>query len=154
MEVRHKWNGRGQIQPDITAIAPVLQERAQRGGQQLGCLQMQPWRPALHKPHHIPSTQLRKPDRSVAKAILQELANKRHIVDDGRLRQGPFLAQVPLKCLGALFNRAQSLPACLLDGDYVLITQKIEELPQCRSVTLANPLPSRATSQVPSRVPS
>ena len=87
---------------------------------------MQSWRLALDKPHHIPSTQAREPDRSAAEAIFEELADKRHIVDDGRLRQGPFLAQVPLKCLGVSFNRAQSSSVCLLGGDHVLITQKIE----------------------------
>jgi len=42
-----------------------LQKGAQRSGPELGCLQMQSWCLALNKPHHIPSTQLRQPNRCV-----------------------------------------------------------------------------------------
>ena len=114
---------------------------------------MQSWRLALNKPHHVPSTQLREPDRCAAKAILEKLTNKLHIVDDRRRRQDPFLAQVPLKCVDALFNRAQPTLAHLLDRDHITITQKIEELLQRRSITLANPLPLCAISKVLVKMP-
>src|SRR5260370_16157267 len=145
--VRHNGYGRSQIQPDITAIRRALEEQTQCSGQELGCLQMQSWRLALNKPHHVSSTQLREPDRCAAKAILEELANKPHIVDDRRRRQNAFLAQIPLICADVLFDRARSTLAYLLDGDDITITQKIEELLQRRSVTLANLLPPRTISK-------
>jgi hypothetical protein len=151
--VGYKGDGRGQIQPDIPARAPVLQERTQRGGQELSCLQMQSWRLTLHKPHHILGTQPRQCGRSVGKAILGEHANKPHIVDDRHLRQCPFLAQVSLKCLGAPLSRAQSSPADLLGRGRALITQTIEELSQRSGVTFTNPLPSCAISQELGGVP-
>ena len=91
--------------------------------------------------------------RGPVQSRVEELANKRHIVDDRRRRQDPFLAQVPLKCLSVLFDRAQSTPAYLLDRDHVMITQKIEELPERSSITLANPLPPRAISKVLVKMP-
>ena len=109
---------------------------------------MQSWRLALNKPHNVSSTQLREPDRCAAKAILEELANEPHVVDDRRRRQNALFAQIPRICADMSFERARSTLAYLLDGDYITITQKIEELLQCSSITLANPLLPRAIAKV------
>jgi hypothetical protein len=96
---------------------------------------------ALHKPHDILGGQAREHDRPAAEAIVEEPADKRHIIDDRCPRQSALLAQVPLKCLDAAVNRAELGWTDLLGGNHAPMTQKIQELCQHRGIFPAKPPP-------------
>ncbi len=150
--VRHARDDRGQIQSDLSAVARVVQKRAQRRRQELRSLQVQLPRLSLDKPDNIRRTETRQFNRPGAETVFEEPANERHVVDDRRLRQNALLAQVLLVCLHALFRRCELTCWYLFSGNHPLAAEKLHEMTERGCIPLVRSTPSMPKSQKPRRM--
>jgi hypothetical protein len=137
---------------DISSIAHIVQERSQRGRQEFCAFQMQMRDATLDKSYNVACRQMRDSDPCVAKPILKEPTDERHVIDDGRFRQYALAAQVGLERLHLTLNRGQSAWRDLLFENDTFVTQKLEELSHCCGITLVDLHAASARPQVLGRM--
>ena len=145
-------NSGRQIDIDLAAKSGVAQERAQRGGHQLGALLVQARRLVPNKVHDIGGAQTRQLDRPRPKAMLEEVADERNIVDDRGFGQRTLLAQVHLVGAGPVLNRRSLRYRESRLRNHALVSKKVHQVCECPMVTALGPQASSSIPQIPGQM--
>jgi hypothetical protein len=113
---------------------------------------MQAWRTMLHKSHDIARTQSRECDSPIAKTVLEEIADDRHIVDDSCSCQRTCFSQVLFVFLCAALGRSQSIYRWLFGWNHLPAAQEVNQVFERGEISPARSHMSRAISQITDRV--
>ena len=145
---RHHRHCGGQIEHDVTAIAYVLEEGPERGGQLLRLGDTQTRNLALDKSHDIVGTKPRQSDAPAAEPLREERADDSQVIAHGPIAHSARLSQVGLKRLNFLLDRGEPTWSALPWRDHTLIAQKCHELVQHGPVGAAHRPPTSPSFQV------
>src|SRR5204862_275677 len=129
-------------------IARVLEEGSQGAGQKLGAFQVQPWRLALDKSHHVTGRQTGEWRGPSAEPVREKSVNERGVIRNRGAGQRPRVAQVLHVRMHGTLGRCQSSGGDWFRGDDPFTTQKLQKVPEGSGITLAGPHLSPAMTQV------